>query len=307
MRTKKIEFDKMITTSMVKDKDGFTYGIYNDRKPIYGYYLKAINKTLLNDIEIMAKSMFKLEKDSENYVQDARIETCLALEKFYNKFGYEQDEKFIKSWVYKVVKRKLKDNARKCKSNVYTFDNSNNEFFVNKILSFDELKEEDDGRFEDLECDIFDIYNKKDISNEFIKWLNNNKNDLLTKKQVNFLDNNEIVSDKGNRSRIKKKIYTKIVKNYGEYQTEYFKEKNKQFTYDKINKILDSIDKDCFEEFIYGCDKLEDLHYDKIINHIYEELQFNSLKQFSECLNTGRYINDKKIKYEIINILCDLL
>lgn len=303
-----IKIEDMIKPSTVKEGNVYSYGIYNDRKPVYGLYMKCLNNTILMDIEIMAKGMFKLEKDPENYAHESRVETYLALNKFYETYGYEQTEEFIKRWVYKVVKRKMKDLAKKMKSNNYTYDNKENVFFINKIVNLDELKEKESEAYDNLECEISNIYkNREDASNEFVKWFNENKYSMLTKKQVDFINNDVEIKDSSNERKIRKKIYNKIIDNYGDYQQKDFKRINKENLCKKINIILDKIDTDEFEEFMCDINKKEDYTYSKIINYIYEELEFNSLKQFTSCINNGKFIANKKIKYEIINILNELL
>lgn len=301
-----IKLNDMLKISTVKDSEGYTYGIYNDRKPMYGLYVKPKKNTLLDDIEIMAKRMFKLEKDAENYSHEARVETLLALEEFYKRYDKNSSDSMVKAWVYKVVKRKLKDTAKASKSNIYTYDNKEKIFFINNILSMQKLEEDSNGEFENLECEIYDKYKPSETSSEFVKWLHNSKEELLTKRQIDFLNNDMIINNKSNTSRMRKNIYNKIANEYGECQLQDFKQKNKEIMNTKINKLLDSFDNDEFEEFIFECNKQGDYIYGEIIDYIYKEIDFNSLKHFTTCLDEGRYIPNE-VKYKIINCLVELL
>lgn len=302
-----LNIEDMLDVSMVKDTTDerkYSEGYYNNRVAVYGLYLKAKKGTLLEGLEIYAKSKFKLESDPENYAQEARLETCLALEKYYNsvcnKEDLEDDEK-AKAWVYTVVKNKLDNMSKAAKSNVSYYDYKKQDYIINNIIYLDKKSEEGSDEYLKVIMEIEDI--KKSMSekskSEFKIWIDNNKSKILTKKQIGYLDGEIIVNDKGNEHRIKENIISRVDKSFHESYINDNRIKKYEENLNNIKKITECYTKEDI------CNNIKKMEYEDnyyVIDIIYKNIDFKYCKQFTSIIN-GDKVNNNRIFNEILKIL----
>lgn len=197
----------------ILDNGEYSQGTYVDRKPICGVYLEARKGTLLFDLEIKAKAKFKLEKDPENYCQEVRFHYFKMLDKYIDKFGEpvnKQDELHMKNYIAKGCLNELKNLAKKMKSNTSYYDDEKGEFIIQKLVSIGSKDRSGEISLDTLE---YDIHNRHETNvncySDFGVWFNNYKTSILTKKQLDYLDDPSIV-DYSNKSKIEKNIRKRI-------------------------------------------------------------------------------------------------
>lgn len=197
----------------ILDNGEYSQGTYVDRKPICGVYLEVRKGTLLFDLEIKAKAKFKLEKDPENYCQEVRFHYFKMLDKYIDKFGEpvnKQDELHMKNYIAKGCLNELKNLAKKMKSNVSYYDDEKGEFIIQKLVSIGSKDRSGEISLDTLE---YDIHNRHETNvncySDFGVWFNNYKTSILTKKQLDYLDDPSIV-DYSNKSKIEKNIRKRI-------------------------------------------------------------------------------------------------
>lgn len=197
----------------ILDNSEYVEGLYVDRKPIHGIYLEPISNTLLSDLEIKAKAKFKLERDSENYCQEVRFHYFKMLDKYIEKFGIptnEKDELHMKNYVAKGCLNELKNLSKKMKSNISYYDEEKGEFIIQKLISIGSKDKFGEISLDTLE---YDIYNKNiniaNCCNDFQNWFNKNKSSILTKKQLDYLEDSTVV-DYSNKCRIEKNIRKRV-------------------------------------------------------------------------------------------------
>ena len=284
-----IKFEDMIEIRMIKDSD--------DR----GYYLKAKKGSLLEGLEIFAKSKFKLEKDAENYVQEARIETYLALNEYYNNVGSEDDsDEDVSAWVYKVVTNRLKNLSMSLKSSVSYYDWEKGEYIINNIIYLDKRNEDDTEDHLEVIMEIDNIKHAENAKSEFKIWLENNKTNCLTKKQIGYLNGEVVINDKGNESRMKQKILKRIDK---QFHDDYILE-------NKCNKLINQLEEIKKISLLYDENeiaaeliRLDSLEKEYVIDDIlYENLDFEDCRNLTRVLN-GETIEDLKFFTRIMQIL----
>ena len=197
----------------ILDNGEYSQGTYVDRKPICGVYLEVRKGTLLFDLEIKAKAKFKLEKDPENYCQEVRFHYFKMLDKYIDKFGEpvnKQDELHMKNYIAKGCLNELKNLAKKMKSNTPYYDDEKGEFIIQKLVSIGSKDRSGEISLDTLE---YDIHNRHETNvncySDFGVWFNNYKTSILTKKQLDYLDDPSIV-DYSNKSKIEKNIRKRI-------------------------------------------------------------------------------------------------
>lgn len=196
---RKVDINNMLETRKIKDSNGYSLGTYNDKVSVNGLYLKAKKGSLLERVEQMAKSKFQLENDPENYVQEARLELWKSTNKYYERFGYREDVK-ADGFIFTDVKYKMMDKAKLAKGNVSVCDRSTGKYHINKIESFekkfieenDKIKNQKDERYL---CDLYNSFEENETTSAFKKWLNANKEYILTKKQIDYLNGDVIIKD----------------------------------------------------------------------------------------------------------------
>lgn len=299
-----IKFEDMIETRMIKDTSderGYSEGYYNNRVPISGYYLKAKKGSLLEGLEIFAKSKFKLEKDAENYVQEARIETYLALNEYYNNVGSESDsDEDVSAWVYKVVTNRLKNLSMSLKSSVSYYDWEKGEYIINNIIYLDKRNDDDSEEHLDVIMEIDNIKRAENSKSEFKIWLENNKEKCLTKKQIEYLNGEVVINDTSNENKIRKNIISRIDKNFHDdyiCENRCYRLAKKLEEIQSLSKLYDE------DEIATELIRLDSLEKEYVIDDIlYENLDFEDCRNLTRVLN-GETIEDLKFFTRIMQIL----
>lgn len=278
---------EIVTVRDVESEAGYSPGIYYNRKPVFGLILRAKKGSFLERLEIKAKGKFKLENDPENYVQEVRFMLCEAIDSYYKKDDASEDDSKAKEWIFKDVSNKLEDLARKTKSVSY-YDWDKGEFIINQFDYF----EHSEASAEMLENYINNIGVSKmmDGRTEFMKWFEYNKYNVLTRKQISYIDNDNVDTyGKQQRYYMKKAIIKKIDKVYHDKSI-------KQYKIDKINNKLNLIQEitKCDDMIAVGR-KISGLHLNEccefILDRIYEELSMSDCMELTNVINKNKKIN----------------
>lgn len=307
MKYEKIKIEDMLETKFVKDpneESGFTLGCYIDRITLYGYYLKAKKGSLLERIENLAVTKFQLENDSENFRQLARLQFWLSVQKYYDRFGFDENVK-PDGFIYTDVRYKLMDIAKLAKSNVSVCDRSTGKYHINKIESYEKkfIEEIDKIRNQKDERFISELYGnteEDEYMNEFRKWLNENMDNILTKKQADYLRGDFIVNDVSSVWRLNKNIASRVEKAYAQSKAreERIRKLNKRLK--NIQDVLDFTNED---EFIKNIIKLEK-NKSGLLVEIYEDLSIGYSKILTNIIHSkGEHRASKDFYYDIITIL----
>lgn len=307
MKYEKIKIEDMLETKSVKDpneESGFTLGCYIDRITLYGYYLKAKKGSLLERIENLAVTKFQLENDSENFRQLARLQFWLSVQKYYDRFGFDENVK-PDGFIYTDVRYKLMDIAKLAKSNVSVCDRSTGKYHINKIESYekkfieeiDKIRNQKDERFI---SELYGYTEEDEYMNEFRKWLNENMDNILTKKQADYLRGDFIVNDVSSVWRLNKNIASRVEKAYAQSKAreERIRKLNKRLK--NIQDVLDFTNED---EFIKNIIKLEK-NKSGLLVEIYEDLSIGYSKILTNIIHSkGEHRANKDFYYDIITIL----
>lgn len=274
----------------VKEDGEYVLGMYVNRIPIYGLYLET-EEEFIKELEIKAKAKFKLENDAENYVQNLRMYYFIVLDKYIEKFGFpttDKDKRNMEKYISKGCLNKLKDLSRTMKSKISYYDEELQQVIIHNLLSLDKIKEsyKDTFYFDSIE---YEIYSKERMANynAFNEWLNENKHEILTKKQIQYLSDGSVVSDKNKRT-IERNILKRLDREYSNLSIEQCKEmvyKNKikileeilfsfnnEDFYKNIIKYLD--EEDWLLEVLYSMD----IEYCKIITNATKGIYNNDTK-----------------------------
>ena len=307
MKYQKIEIEDMLELKTIKDpngENGYSLGMYDDRVSLNGFYLKAVKGSLLERIETFFCTKFQLENDNENFRQMARLQFWLSVQKYYEKFGFDESVK-PDGFIYTDCKYKAMDIAKLAKSNVSVCDRSTGKYHINKIESYEKkfVEEIDKIRNQKDEKFISELYNdteEEEYMNEFRKWLNENMDNILTKKQADYLRGDFIVNDVSSVWRLNKNIAARVEKAYAQSKAreERMKKLNKKLK--SIQSVLDFSDE---EEFINHIIKLEK-NKNSLLVEVYEQLSMEHCKILTDIINTkGQHKASKDFYYNIIAIL----
>lgn len=206
--------DDLLEIGTVKEGNEYVLGYYHNRVPVYGLYLKAKKDSILERVEIMAKGKFKLELDAENYAQEVRAYFFMKLKEYIEKNGEPTTEKEIDNMnalLYKMCRDHMVDIGRSMKNNSLTCDKESGEFSVVRLLSLD--SEDDFSQM--LQGEVEDVLNtnSKESFSYFRIWFNENKESILTKKQLAYLEDEQSIMET-NRARMNKTISERIYRNY---------------------------------------------------------------------------------------------
>jgi uncharacterized protein YfcZ (UPF0381/DUF406 family) len=137
--------------------------------------------------------------------------------------------------------------------------------------------------------------------NEFRKWLNENMENILTKKQVEYLRGEFIIDDVSSVWRINKNIAKRVEKAYAQSKEreERLKKLNKQ-----LKEVQDVLDFNNEKDFIEKIVKLGHKNKGGLITNLYERLTMDSCKILTEIINTkGNIEINKEFYYDIIAVL----
>lgn len=276
-------------------------GIYVNRVPIHGFYIEAKKDTLMFDLEIKAKAKFKLERDPENYCQEVRMHYFRILYKYIDKFGEpnnESDELHMRNYIAKGCLNELKNLAKKMKSNTSYYDDEKGEFVIQKIISIGGEDKNNEISLETLEYEIFNR-NESNVNcySDFAIWFNREKHNILTKRQLNFLDNPSIV-DNTNRKKIEKNIRKRIDIKYSNISIN----DCRIYELDRKLNVLDNIlNKNRNIDILKNIAKVID-NEEWLIEELYS-IDLDTCKLITDAINGFYYndvINTRKICHKLI-------
>lgn len=239
--------ENLLETSTVKDKDGYSLGFYNDKKAVCGCYLKAKKGSVLERVEYMAKKKFNLEKDPENYAQEARAMFFIKLGDYLEEYGEPQTQQEVdkmNAFLFTSCKNYMADLARQIKGSSVYYDSTDkeNQFKIVQSFSLDiendftqMLQGQVEKKLEEKEQKSYSI---------FKKWLDENKKILLTKKQLEYLKNEHTI-DISNRCKINKTISERVLPHYNKVSVQLAKIK-------QIENKMEILEEQIFHKKIYG-------------------------------------------------------
>lgn len=206
--------DELLEISTVKDGKDFSLGRYNDGVPCYGLYLKPVEDSVLERVEKKARLKFQLEEDAENYSQEARAIFFQKMKEYIVGKGCPTNEKEkndMFGYLYKACSNSLTDLARLSKSNRSVYDEALNKFSIVQLLSLD--NDEEGVVFLEREIEDKLVEMKSESFSYFRDWFNKNKNKILTKKQLDYLEDEHSILP-NHRARMNRIISERIYRNY---------------------------------------------------------------------------------------------
>ena len=305
MSNKRVNIEDMLENCYIKENDEYVLGIYADRTSLNGFYLKAKKGSLLERVENMFVTKFQLENDIENFRSQARLELWLSINKYYDKFGFDENVK-ADGFLYTDCKYKSMDLAKLAKSNVSVCDRKTGKYHINKIESYekkfiediDKLKNQRDERF------LSELYNgdftEDENINDFRRWLNENMDNILTKKQADYLRGDLIIDDISGCWRINKNIASRVEKAYAQSRAKEEKVKRLDKQLKSIGYLLDFKDE---KDFIDRIVKLNTKNKMNILLYIYEDLSMDSCRILTDIVNKKDAKINVEFYYEVIAIL----
>lgn len=301
----KVEIENMLECCYIKEGDEYVLGVYHDRMSLNGFYLRAKRGSLLERVQNFAVKKFQLENDIENYKQEAIFGLWLSINKYYDKFGFDENVK-ADGFLYTDCKYRFMDMAKLAKSNVSVCDRSTGKYHINKIESYekkfiediDKLKNQRDERF------LSELYNgdftEDEYLNDFRRWLNENMDNILTKKQADYLRGDLIIDDVSGCWRINKNIASRVEKAYAQSKAieEKVKKLNKQLK--AIEYVLDFKDE---KDFLDRLVKLNTKNKMNLLVCVYEGLTMDDCKLLTSIINKEDVKVTAEFYYDIIAIL----
>lgn len=296
MNKNKIEIEKYYNPfkiKTIKEKDGFTCGIYVNRVPVCGLYIDG-EERLLKDLEIKAKSKFKLECDPENYAQEVRFLYFNVLNKYIENFGVPENDRdinFMENYVARGCLNGLINVSKRNKNKVNYFDKEKEEFVIQNLIY---ISGRDSGNTNTLSLDTLEyMINAKiesgDKSSSFFKiWFNTNKHNILTKKQLGYLDNSVVLLENG-RHQIEKNIIKRVDRKYSSLTINECRSIELNRKLDIINNILDS---EKYYEVLHKISQVID-EEDWLLESLYS-MDLDICKMITRAIN-GIYENSPKV------------
>lgn len=315
----KLKIEDMLEVSTIQDSEEYVPGIYNNKNGAKnmgcnGFYLQAIDGTVLKRAEIFTSKKFQLENDYENYIQDARFELWLSTQKYYNIYGEDCTVK-PDGWIYKDLTYKMMDKAKLAKSNVSTCDRKTGKYYINGIESFeqkfleesDKLKNQRDERFLSMlyNVPIDDKFIDHKSTNKFIQWFKENAEYILTKKQLDWLNGEIVINDASGVWRLRKNICKKTEKAYSEdtVKSEKIKRLNKYLK--SITYLLDFKDEEDLKLRLYKMSTRKE----GIIIDLYKNINLKDCETLTTIISkedkdmVSSVECDKKFLYRIVDVL----
>lgn len=134
----------------------------------------------------------------------------------------------------------------------------------------------------------------------FLLWFNENKESFLTKKQLNFLED-ESIAVNGNASHYRRRIYDATLKAYSkQFNSEDERINELQNQINMIEKILDA------KDFVAQLKKSQDKHY--IIDAITTHVSMKDMQQFNRGNTSPQIIKKYRVAlFKKLNELNNLL
>jgi hypothetical protein len=130
---------------------------------------------------------------------------------------------------------------------------------------------------------------KEEKMNQFLNWFNNNKKNILTKKQLSYLENeNKTSTDSGNQSAIRKRIAERVSKTYQEHYGDVSPRIANLMDQQRIlETILDAKD--------FRATLNDYMEEDFIIDAITTHVSMNTMKSFNKGANAPEGIKEYRI------------
>lgn len=206
--------DDLLEIGTVKEGSEYVLGYYHNRVPVYGLYLKAKKGSILERVEIMAKGKFKLEMDAENYAQEVRAKFFEILAEYLKENGEPTTDKEVDNMnalLYKSCQNHMTDIAKLMKSGASICDRTTGDYSIVQLLSLDSGDEFSQALQGEVEEAL--NTNSKESFSYFRVWFNENKDKILTKKQLAYLEDEQSIMET-NRARMNKTISERIYRNY---------------------------------------------------------------------------------------------
>lgn len=303
-------FESMFTELTVKDGDDYVLGRYDDRVAVCGYYIKPNKDSLADRVTSFANKKFILEMDYENFSQLALLCLYESILKFDSRGQFEDKEiKDLQGLLYTNTKYKLMDIAklgRLTQRSVCDRKNGN-EYKVNKLESYEEkfieqkdrVKNQKDERYISEHYDPFN--EEEETSNDFIKWFNERKTELLTKKQLDFIEGNTIYKDTTRHYSSKNNIYKRVTEAYEKH-----KDTNEKILIidKKLGQVNNLLDFSKLNELASALKKIDSGKQSWIILRIYEHINMHNCSKLTSLLIEDIYdTDDKPFWYDITNAL----
>lgn len=293
-----LNIEDMLEVMEIGDKER-ECGRNTDGRTVYGYYIRAKKDTLLEKVENIARGKFKLEKDPENYTQEARIVLHEKIKEYNEREDKEiVGEEGLEGYLLKSCQNKLTDIARQSKGTSTKYDSSTGEYLIVNFLSLEATDKDGNYIYEEEVTKAVDL-RKEESYGKFREWFNENKKYILTKKQLEYLKNPNII-DKKNRSKINRNIISRVEKCFSTGKAKGIEVKKIKNRIDIINSIL----KNTYDENMI----LELVEKMKTENWLLEEVytaSFKTCKMVSKACKQHIYISKDGI-IEIKNILHEL-
>ena len=275
----------------VKNGEEYTLGMYVDRIPVFGFYLDG-EEDFIKELEIKAKAKFKLECDAENYAQQVRMYYYIVLEKYLEKFGEPETEKQKNDMVKYVSKgclNKLRDLSRSMKNKLCYYDKEKEEVVFHTLMSLSHIIDytKNENIVDSIDYMIHSTQPTESY-NLFAKWFEVNKNDILTKKQLEYLRDNNTVSSNKNKRAIEQNIIRRVDRKYSDLSIDDCKLMDLTYKKNILEDILNSKDN---VEFLTKITKA--LDEDWLLEELYS-MDMSICKIITDATK-GKYDNSRKI------------
>ncbi|MGL5381060.1 hypothetical protein [Clostridium sp.] len=303
-------FNDMFAECTVKDGGEYVLGRYDDKIAVYGYYIKPNRDSLADRVTSFANKKFILEMDYENFSQLALLCLYESILKFDERGQFEGKEiKDLQGLLYTNTKYKLMDIAKLGRMTQRSIcDRKNgNEYKVNKLESYEEkfieqkdrIKNQKDERYISEHYDPFN--DEEETSNEFIKWFNEHKVELLTKKQLDFIEGNTIYKDTTRHYSSKNNIYKRVTEAYEKHKDANEKILNLNKKLELINRLLDFNKISNLASLLVRIDSSKN---NWIILKIYENINMHNCSKLTTLLIDNEFDeDDKSFWYDVTDAL----
>lgn len=265
---------------------------------------KHYNKDIVAKVLAAAKPKYSLEWSSDiirDQVYESTYKSMKAVSKDLNIAEISLENPAFAGPVYNYIMTDLKiklipDSKRK-----------NGSIIEMQEIAASQIGADDEGNALTIE-DILegaDVYilmgSKKEKMNQFLNWFNNNKKDVLTKKQIQFIDGETHYTDKRTYSQMRKRISERVSK---AYQEQYGEVSPRIANLKDQEKILEIILES--EDFRKTYEKYRD--EDFIIDAVAEYVSLENLKNFNKGSNDPDTIKAMRIALfkklgEVINLI----
>lgn len=276
--------DDLLEIGTVKEGNEYVLGYYHNRVPVYGLYLKAKKGSILERVEFMAKGKFKLESDAENYAQASRVVFFEILEQYIKDNGEPKTENEIdnmNAWLYKSCLFQMSNISRVMKSGATFCDRATGEYSIVQLLSLDAS----DDFSNTLQGEVEDVMqnNLKKSFSYFRAWFNDNRDKILTKKQLQYLEDEQSILQ-NHRARMNKTISERIYRSYTDESIHKYRIEKISHRIEIIDKIIKSrTDRHLMLELMNAMK-----HEDWLLEGVYS-LSFDTCSMITDACKNNEY------------------